>query len=122
MAQLLTYLEGIAVETNTAILLLHHSSKSMAIQGRGDEQQAARGASSLVDNARWQAYMSCMTKDEGVFFGVSEERRGFYVRFGVSKQNYGTPFADRWYERHDSGMLLPAMLTEKRKSGVRNAI
>jgi RecA-family ATPase len=122
MAQLLTYLERIAVETNTAILLLHHSSKSMAVQGRGDEQQAARGASSLVDNARWQAYMSGMTKGEAKFFDVSEKRRGFYVRFGVSKQNYGSPFADRWYERHAAGMLLPAPLVEKRKGGERSAI
>ncbi len=122
MAQLLTYLEGIAVETNTAILVLHHSSKSMTVHGRGDEQQAARGASSLVDNARWQAYMSGMTKEEAKFFGVSEKRRGFYVRFGVSKINYGTPFAERWYERHDAGILLPAKLTEQRKAGMHNAI
>jgi hypothetical protein len=122
MAQLLTYLEQIAVETNTAILILHHSSKNMAIQGRGGEQQAARGASSLVDNARWQAYMSIMTKEEAKYFGVSEKRHKFYVRFGVSKLNYGTPFVDRWYERHDAGILLPAMLTEQRKAGVRNAI
>jgi hypothetical protein len=122
MSQLLTSLESIAAETNTAILLLHHSSKSMAIQGRGDEQQATRGASSLVDNARWQAYISGMTKEEAKFFGVSEKRRGFYVRFGVSKINYGTPFADSWYERHDAGILMPAMLTERQRAGVRNAI
>jgi len=51
------------------------------------------------------------------------DRRGFYIRFGVSKQNYGSPLADQWYERGDGGILLPVKLyqaeKEKRSNGRR---
>jgi hypothetical protein len=84
----------------------------MAAQGRTDEQQSARGASSLVDNARWQAYMSVMTEAEAKKEKIKAYDRKYYVRFGISKQNYGQPFADHWYKRHEGGVLLP-IVSEK---------
>ncbi|WP_223920885.1 helicase RepA family protein, partial [Aeromonas caviae] len=35
------------------------------------------------------------------------DRRGFFVRFGVSKQNYDATPLDQWYERRDGGVLVP---------------
>jgi len=49
MARLVSQLEHIAAQTGCAVLFLHHVSKASARE-RGDEQQAARGASALVDN------------------------------------------------------------------------
>jgi hypothetical protein len=40
------------------------------------------------------------------------ERRSLFVRFGVSKQNYEATPLDRWYERHEGGVLLPKTLLE----------
>jgi hypothetical protein len=34
------------------------------------------------------------------------------VRFGVSKQNYDATQLERWYSRHDGGVLLPVELVE----------
>ena len=123
MAGLLAQLERIVRLTGCTILFLHHSSKSAAMQGQGDVQQASRGSSVLVDNIRWQSYMATMTKDEATKHGVDEARRGFFVRWGVSKQNYGKPIAECWLQRHEGGVLLPASLTAssllRRKAGVR---
>ena len=87
-----------------------------AMMGAGDQQQASRGSSVLVDNIRWQSYLSSMTSAEAEEWGVDDDQRRFFVRFGVSKANYGAPFADRWFRRHDGGVLKPAVLERQRKS------
>ncbi|OHR10892.1 AAA family ATPase [Neisseria sp. HMSC078C12] len=53
---------------------------------------------------------------EGRRLMVLDTLRRFFVRFGVSKANYGAPFADRWFRRHDGGVLKPAVLERQRKS------
>lgn len=110
MAMLLSRLEQVVLETGCSIVFLHHASKSAAVNGLGDVQQASRGSSVLVDNIRWQSFMSSMTKAEAASFGVTEERRAFFVRWGVSKQNYGSPIEQIWLRRHEGGVLLPAVL------------
>ncbi|MFW5780731.1 MAG: helicase RepA family protein [Bacillota bacterium] len=54
----------IAVESNTAIVFLHHTNKLSTLAGKGDEQQASRGASTLSDNIRWQWNLRTMTSEE----------------------------------------------------------
>jgi RecA-family ATPase len=111
MAQLVGILEGIAKRTGCAMVFLHHASKAAAMGGMGDMQQASRGSSVLVDNIRWQAYLAGCSKDEAKKFGIDEEMRGYFVRAGVSKQNYGPPVADGWMRRVEGGVLVPAVLT-----------
>lgn len=129
MAKLVSILEYIAKQTGAAILVIHHSSKSMAINGRGDEQQAARGASALIDNARWAGNLVGMTVDESKMLSdtqggnvIGPDNRGYYVRFAVSKQNHGKPFPETWYVRSDGGILVKTTLhaVEKRKRGGRD--
>lgn len=117
MSQLISMLEYIAKQTGCAILVLHHSSKSMAVAGRGDEQQSGRGASALIDNARWCGNLMGMTKDEAKQWAeapggpaIKDEGRGFYVRFAISKQNHGMPFGEKWYVRAKGGALVPASI------------
>ena len=43
---------------------------------------------------------------------IGNDRRGLFVRFGVSKQNYDATPLDRWYQRHTGGVLLPVELQE----------
>jgi len=102
------------------VLYLHHVSKGSAREGQTDQQQAARGASALIDNARWCGYVARMTEDEAKRLSdrahdrqsIGNERRGYFVRFGVSKQNYDATPLDRWYMRHAGGVLVPVELHE----------
>ena len=114
MARLLNNLEWVCAQTGAAILYLHHIGKGAAREGATD-QQAARGASALLDNARWGGIMRRMGMEEAhqCLTGTIEEkelRRHYYVRCGTNKHNYGEPLIDRWYQRHAGGVLLPAEL------------
>ena len=91
MAQVIGRMEAIAADTGCSIVFLHHASKGAAMMGAGDQQQASRGSSVLVDNIRWQSYLSSMTSAEAEEWGVDDDQRRFFVRFGVSKANYGAP-------------------------------
>lgn len=114
MSRLVTRLEYVAVKTGASVLFIHHVSKGSARDGQTD-QQAARGASALVDNARWCGYVASMTEDEALALGVDSDRRAYYARHGISKQNYGTIQPERWYERTDGGVLIPANLGSTKK-------
>lgn len=124
MAQVIGRMEAIAAETGCSIIFLHHANKSAAMAGAGDQQQASRGSSVLVDNIRWQAYLSGMTAAEAETWGVDDNQRAYFVRFGVSKANYGSPFQERWLRRHEGGVLKPVPLEKRakpKKGGVRDA-
>lgn len=108
MSHVIGQMERIASETGCSIVFLHHSNKTAAMMGAGDLQQASRGSSVLVDNIRWQAYLSNMTAAEAKDNKVEDNKRSYYVRFGVSKANYGKPFEQLWLERHEGGVLTPA--------------
>lgn len=108
MSKLLGRLEGIARSTGASVLVLHHTSKSAARDGQLDAQQAARGASALIDNARFCGYVARMTKEEAKERAVTEADRPFYMRYGVSKGNYSEPIGDSWLKRAEGGVLLPA--------------
>ena len=46
---------------------------------------------------------------------IGTERRRFFVRFGVSKQNYATAQVDRWYMQQSGGVLLPVELLDAKQ-------
>jgi hypothetical protein len=115
MARLIAELEHLAAATGAAVLYLHHVDKSSSRNGVADQQQAARGASALVDNARWGSYLCRMSAAESARLAdagrsIGPERRGYYLRFGVNKQNYGILPPERWYERQEGGVLRPVAL------------
>ncbi|MEE4074513.1 helicase RepA family protein [Pseudomonas viridiflava] len=126
MARLVSTLEHIAASTGASVLYLHHVSKSSARDGQADQQQASRGASVLVDNVRWCGFIAKMTDKEAEARTdrafdrqpIGEDRRGFFVRFGVNKQNYARTPKERWYMQHNGGVLLPVdLLDAKQDSG-----
>jgi 5S rRNA maturation endonuclease (ribonuclease M5) len=115
MAMLVGMLEHIAKGTGASVLYLHHANKGSIRDGQPDQQHAARGASALVDNARWCGYMAKMTENEakmhtGDGLPIGGDRR-LYVRFGVSKQNHGEAIEEQWYKRNEGGILTPVKLT-----------
>lgn len=99
MTEVVARMKRICAETGATILFLHHVNKFSGLTGQGAEQQASRGSSVLVDNVRWQGYMVNMSEAEARDLGIAENRCGYYVRFGVSKHNYGRPCAPIWYEK-----------------------
>lgn len=64
----------------------------------------------LTDNIRWQAFLAGCTKAEAKEHGIDEARRGFFVKVGISKQNFGVPAPEVWMRRVDGGVLVPAHL------------
>ncbi len=52
MKRVMQVLISIARKTRCAIIVAHHTSKSAVLNGQGDLQQSARGASCLVDDPR----------------------------------------------------------------------
>jgi RecA-family ATPase len=118
MSKLVARLEKVVRQTGAGLLYLHHTSKAAALGGQGGLAQAARGASALIDNARWCGNLMKMTADEAQALKqssgltIGEERRGFFVKYEIGKQNYGQVQQSRWYERTAGGILRPVELRE----------
>lgn len=106
MSEVVGALEVVAQRSGAAVLALHHTSKAAALNGQQASQQSTRGASAIVDNARWQAYLEVMSEAKAKEMRVPIELRRHFVSFGVSKQNYGRPTMPRWLVRLDKGVLV----------------
>jgi RecA-family ATPase len=90
--ELVTTLEGIrgAAPGNPTLLLVHHKGKAELREG-GASQTGARGASALVDGARWVADLSrerLLKGDEWTDGEVAAIQAGRRVRLEVVKSNY----------------------------------
>lgn len=129
MSGLIVRMESLAKASGAAVLFLHHISKAAGLAGQGGMQQAARGASALIDNARWCGNLVGMSEDDAKKLADStgqnigkNKRRGFYVQYSIGKQNYGKVEGAQWYERCEGGILKPVELKEagKDKSGGRD--
>jgi len=106
MAELIGFLKSASEETECSIVFLHHSNKASMLSGNGDQQHAIRGSTVLTDNVRWQAYLVGMTAKEAEKKKIPASERWRFVRLGLSKVNYGSPFEERWLERKDGGVLI----------------
>lgn len=130
MSRLVAKLEHVVRESGAGLLYLHHTSKAAALAGQGNLAQAARGASALIDNARWCGNLMKMTPEEataltqGSGLPIGEKRRGFFVKYEIGKQNYGQVQQSQWYERTEGGILKPVTLdngTSKKSSAVKKS-
>lgn len=104
-------------EAGPAVVFLGHTNKAAALAGQGDQQQASRGSSVWVDEARWVAFLTTCSPDEAKNYGIDEDFRRRFVRFGLSKANYTEPRPDIWLRRDIGGVLLPAELKMKKVAG-----
>jgi len=87
--------------TGAAILVLHHVNKAAARTGDG-EATSSRGASALIDNARWSASLTTPPADAYGHLGDDRKR---WVRLDLPKVNYGPASGERWLWREESGVL-----------------
>lgn len=111
-AKVMRVLERIAAATGAAVVFLHHITKSVALGGQGDQQQAARGSSVWIDESRWAGFLKIMDGAEAKKWSVDEELRRNFVRYGINKANYCAPIMDIWLRRDVGGVLVPADLTK----------
>lgn len=110
MTQLVQAFEHIAQQTGAAVLLSHHTSKAAVLNGQGESQQAGRGSSALTDGVRWQANLTGMSTKAANELRLAENEARFYVRFDISKSNYGPPQAPVWLRRQANGVLTRSEL------------
>lgn len=94
MSSVVGHLKRIASKTGCSIIFLHHTNKNSMNTGGGNEQQASRGSSVLVDNIRWQGYLTGISDKTAKDLEFGEIDRKYYVSFGISKQNYGLPVGE----------------------------
>lgn len=114
MVQVMCQLEMLARKTGSAILFLHHVDKTSGRDGV-ITQQSARGASALIDNARWSGFVAKMSAQECDTLAdggtiISKEQRTAYLKMGNCKINYGPLGAERWYRFREGGVLHPVEL------------
>ena len=105
IGRVMSEIEAVQAHAGAAGILLHHISKVTALGGQGDQQQAARGAGAITDNARWQMNLQTMTTEDAQARGLDEIQRKRWVRSMTTKTNYSAPIDDRWYQRGDGGVL-----------------
>lgn len=87
----------LANETNSAIVLVHHTSKS---GGREITADSSRGASALVNAARSTLVLNPMTKEDGERFGITETKElRHFVRVDDDKPNRAPPQSAAWFRK-----------------------
>ncbi len=98
MSNVLRKFEWMAEQTGAAVLLLHHENKS----GAGDSgagASAIRGASSIVDNARYAMRLQTMTAAEAEKRDITDVERKHWVYASLEKSNYSAPISGAWLMR-----------------------
>lgn len=106
--------ESIRIATGATVLLPHHVSKA-SLRDDSSGQDAIRGASGLVDGARWAALMQSLPEKEAKGLGISEDEAGHYLRMRLVKANYVKPTKPLMLRRQDGGALEAVnMPTSKR--------
>ena len=119
MAQLIGQLERLTAGTGAAVLFLHHVSKGSIRNSNTNNQQAVRGASSLIDNSRWCANISiheeedCGKASSKSNDSIGKIRSSPFLKLCITKQNYEANAMEYLYQRGDGGVLLPIDLKSK---------
>lgn len=91
----------IAHRTGAAICLVHHANKAGSNPNKeAGDMNISRGASAIVNAARIAHTIAPMNGDEATKFGISEDKRRWYLRMDNAKANMQPPAAyANWYER-----------------------
>ncbi|MDO5115596.1 MAG: AAA family ATPase [Synergistaceae bacterium] len=98
--------EQLAADCNMAVLLCHHVNKSAAYNGSGGMQQAARGASAIIDGARWMLTLDKIRKaSESEYLYDRPEIADNKVRVTLAKANNHKPVPPFTLVRNDAGVL-----------------
>lgn len=103
---LVSILEQLCHDANTAVLVIHHTNKASQFSGEQGNQGAARGASALTDNARYQMNMWTMPAADAEKYGVPPDERKAYVFAEATKANHMPPTGAKLLQRQRGGVLV----------------
>lgn len=110
--------EHIRKSTGAAVLLSHHVAKT-SLQNPESGQEAVRGASGLVDGARWVGLLQTLRQTEAKKYGIPAGEANLYVHFTAPKANYAPPWEGLWLKRETGGVLAPVEVHEVQGEGRR---
>lgn len=114
--------ETLRAETGATVLMPHHMSKD-GLRAGAERLSAEnlRGASALLDGARWAMAMATLPRDLAEKYGVNSDDASRYVRLDAVKNNYAPPWDGLWLYRRDGGVLVPVTLQRNQsKRGQQN--
>lgn len=120
-ARVMRTLERVCDATQSTALFLHHTNKSAALEGNGAMQQASRGSSVFVDDARFVMTMTTCGEQEARDYGIEDEMRGYFVKLTYAKCNYVAPQPARWFRKREGGRLEPVDMFKVKSSPARQA-
>lgn len=95
MKKVVQILISTAKKTRCSLLVAHHTSKAATLNGKGGEQQSARGASALVDDVRL-----CMTLHK------PQDADSYTVQLSWAKMNGHAPLNPVFLRRTPTGVLV----------------
>lgn len=118
VSQLTRVLTEIAIATDSAVLLLAHSPKSVHSKDNETDSSEIAGSSAFVDNARCAFVLSTMRPTEAKEFEVTDSERKDYVCLTTAKANYGPSGTKWWFKKQpilgwQTIKLVPAQLYPK---------
>lgn len=102
-------LDELAMDTNCAIVLIHHFSKGGPMKAREVNESNVRGASALVARARTVVVMHRLREDEAAEWGVPESDHSRWVMWLIAKNNYGPTGQRVWFNVDEqNGHITPS--------------
>ncbi len=119
MGFVLQHFEFLAKETGAAVLLLHHENKNSTVSDESG-QGASRGASAIIDNARYAIRMQIMPRKEATSRHIDDDERRQWVKVSLEKSNFGPYHPPCWLQRQETGVLIakePPMACESNSNG-----
>lgn len=99
--------ERICREARTTVVMTQHTTKSAVLDGRADQQQAARGSSALTDGVRWQANLVPAPLDSATGPERLPVTRSRNFHLCIPKANYAPPAAPVELRRVECGLFQP---------------
>lgn len=115
MEQYVTLWGRIAKELHIGVILIHHTGKSAVLNGQSNIQQSARGASAIVDQARWHITLSGLSAQSAGGLGIPENEIRNYLIATCAKINGAASLPDLLLRRGTGGGLMLSDFPKKRR-------
>jgi hypothetical protein len=124
---LLRALNKIAVNTESAVLLLAHSPKSTISKEGEPDASEVFGSGAFVDHSRAAFVLHTMREKEAKHFGFNDSQRKDYVSLSVVKANYGKSNQQWWLRKEvvqgwQAVELVPVFLLPKGQAQIHSTL
>ena len=120
-------LRWVAHRTGCAVLVVHHSGKSTGVAG---DQNASRGASSVIGAVRAIRTVVVLDEDDAAAFGIADETAKDHIRVDGAKSNYARLGGALLFRKEsvvlpntdDVGVLVPVGIPDACQTAIRTAL